>query len=153
MLVKLPKQKKGEISMSTEENKALMRRWIEAVNQGNLEVFDELCAPDFVYHDASKTMQGLEPYKQVLSMYLTAIPELHITLEDVIAEGDRVVTRQTYRGTQQGNLMGIPPTGKQLTLTGMAITRVASGKVVEQWANNDDLGLLQQLDVVPAMGQ
>ena len=139
--------------MSSEENKVLMRRWIEAVNQRNLAAFDELCAPDFVYHDASKTMRGLEPYKQVLSMYLTAIPELHITLEDVIAEGDRVVTRQTYRGTHQGNLMGIPPTGKQVTLTGMAITRVASGKVVEQWANNDDLGLLQQLGVVPGMGQ
>jgi steroid delta-isomerase-like uncharacterized protein len=138
--------------MSTEENKPLMRRWIEAVNQGNLAVFDELCAPDFVYHDASKTMRGLESYKQVLSMYLAAIPDLHIILEDMIAEGDRVVTRQTYRGTHQRDLMGIPPTGKQITLTGIAITRVASGKVVEQWVNNDDLGLLQQLGVVPAMG-
>ena len=138
--------------MSTEENKAFMRRWIEGVNQGNLEVLDELCIPDFVYHNASQTMQGLEAFKQLLSMYLTAIPDLHLTQEDVIAEGDRVVTRQTYRGTHQGNLMGIPPTGKQLTLTGMAITRIASGKVVEQWANNDDLGLLQQLGVVPAMG-
>ena len=139
--------------MSSEENKALMSRWIEAVNQRNLAASDELCAPDFVYHDASKTMRGVEPYKQVLSMYLTAIPDLHLTLEDVIAEGDKAVTRQTYRGTHQGNLMGIPATGKQLTLTGMAITRIASGKVVEQWANNDDLGLLQQLGVVPAMGQ
>ena len=138
--------------MSTEENKDLMRRWIEGVNQGNLEVLDELCVPDFVYHNASQTMQGLEAFKQVLSMYLAAIPDLHLTLEDVIAEGDRVVTRQTYRGTHQGNLMGIPPTGKHVTLTGMAITRIASGNVVEQWANNDDLGLLQQLGVVPAMG-
>jgi steroid delta-isomerase-like uncharacterized protein len=153
MLAKLAKQKKGEISMSTEENKALMRRWIETVNQRNLAVFDELCARDFVYHDASKTMQGLEPYIQVLSMYLTAIPDLHITLEDVIAEGDRVVTRQTYRGTQQGNLLSIPPTGKQVTLTGIAITRIASGKVIEQWVNNDDMGLLQQLGVVPTPGQ
>lgn len=138
--------------MSTEENKALMRRWIEAVNQRNLAVLDELCVPDFVYHNASQTMQGLEAFKQVLSMYLAAIPDVHFTLEDVIAEGDRVVTRQTYRGTHQGTLMGIPPTGKQVTLTGMAITRIASGKVVEQWANNDDLGLLQQLGVVPVMG-
>ena len=138
--------------MSTEENKALMRRWIEAVNQRNLAVLDELCVPDFVYHNASQTMQGLEPFKQVLSMYLAAIPDVHFTLEDVIAEGDRVVTRQTYRGTHQGKLMGIPPTGKQVTLTGIAISRIADGKVVEQWSNNDDLGLLQQLGVVPVMG-
>jgi len=138
--------------MSTEDNKTLIRRWIEAVNQRNLAVLDELCVPDFVYHNASQTMQGLEAFKQALSMYLTAIPDLHLTLEDVIAEGDRVVSRQTYRGTHQGTLMGIPPTGKQITLTGIAISRFASGKVIEQWANNDDLGLLQQLGVVPAMG-
>ena len=138
--------------MSTEENKALMRRWIEAVNQRNLAVLDELCVPDFVYHNASQTMQGLEAFKQLLSMYLAAIPDVHFTLEDVIAEGDRAVTRQIYRGTHQGNLMGMPPTGKQLTLTGIAISRIADGKVVEQWSNNDDLGLLQQLGVVPVMG-
>jgi len=139
--------------MSTEENKALMRRWIEAVNQRNLAVFDELCAPEFVYHDASKTMQGLEPYKQFLSMYLTAGPDLHFTIEDEVAEGDKVVTRYTTRGTHLGSFMGIPPTGKHVTVTGIAITRIANGKAVEEWANADDLGLLQQLGVIPAPGQ
>ena len=139
--------------MSTEDNKALARRAYDAINQGNLAAFYEVFTPDFVLHNASMTIQGLEAYKQWLSMYLAAFPDAHFTLEDLIVEGDTVVVRQTLRGTHTGDLMGIPPTGKQVTATGIAITRVLNGKVVEQWANYDDLGLLQQLGVVPAPGQ
>ncbi len=138
--------------MSTEENKANVRRGFEAVNQKNLAVFDELLTPDIVFHNASTTNQGLEAYKQVLSMYMTAFPDLHFTIEDMIAEGDTVVVRYTTRGTHQGNFMGIPPTGKQVSGTGIFIDRIVNGKAVEQWINGDDLGLLQQLGVVPAMG-
>jgi steroid delta-isomerase-like uncharacterized protein len=138
--------------MSTEDNKAHVRRGFEAVNQKNLAVFDELLTPDVVFHTASTTMQGLEAYKQFLSMYMTAFPDLHFTIEDMIAEGDTVVARFTTRGTHQGNLMGIPPTGKQVSGTGMFIDRIVNGKGVEQWFNTDDLGLMQQLGVVPTMG-
>jgi steroid delta-isomerase-like uncharacterized protein len=138
--------------MSTEDNKAHVRRGFEAVNQKNLAVFDELLTPDVVFHNASTTMEGLEAYKQFLSMYMTAFPDLHFTIEDMIAEGDTVVARFTTRGTHQGNLMGIPPTGKQMSGTGMFIDRIVNGKAVEQWFNTDDLGLLQQLGVVPTMG-
>ncbi len=139
--------------MSTEDNKALTRRAYEALNQRNWATFDELAAPDLVLHNASMTIQGLEAYKQFLSMYFTAFPDLQFTIEDMIAEGDTVVVRQTARGTHQGNLMGIPPTGKQVTVSGIAIVRVLNNKGVEEWFNGDDLGLLQQLGVVPAPGQ
>jgi len=138
--------------MSTEDNKAHVRRGFEAVNQKNLAVYDELLTPDVVFHNASTTMQGLEAYKQFLSMYMTAFPDLQFTVEDMIAEGDTVVARFTTRGTHQGNLMGIPPTGKQMSGTGMFIDHIVNGKAVEQWFNTDDLGLLQQLGVIPPMG-
>ena len=137
--------------MSTEDNKAHVRRGFEAVNQKNLAVYDELLAPDVVFHNASTTMQGLEAYKQFLSMYMTAFPDLLFTIEDMIAEGDTVVARFTTRGTHQGNLMGIPPTGKQMSGTGMFIDRIVNGKGIEQWFNTDDLGLLQQIGVIPPM--
>ncbi len=139
--------------MSTEENKALARRAYEALNQGNLAAFYEVFSPDFVLHNASMTIQGLEAYRQWLSMYLAAFPDAQTSVEDVIAEGDTVVVRQTFRGTHKGDLMGIAPTGKQGSFTGIVITRVINGKAVEQWTNYDDLGLLQQLGVIPAPGQ
>ena len=139
--------------MSTEDNKALTRRGFDALNQRNWAAFYELIAPDFVLHDASTTIQGLEAYQQFLSMYYTAFPDLHFTVEDLIAEGDRVVARYTASGTQQGALMGIPPTGKQSTVTGILINRVVNDKTVEEWLNFDALGMLQQLGVVPAPGQ
>ncbi len=138
--------------MSTEVNKALARRAYDAFNQGNLVGFYELLTPDFVLHNASQTIQGLEGYKQWLSMYLAAFPDARLTVEDMIAEGDLVVVRQTFRGTHTGELMGIPPTGKQVSATGIVITRAANGKAVEQWTNYDDLGLMQQLGMIPVPG-
>ena len=139
--------------MSTEDNKATTRRFFEEVwNQGKLTVVDEFCAPSFIYHTPTGPIHGLEGFKQFATMYRTAFPDLHIPMEDMIAEADKVVTRWTARGTHKGDLMGIPPTGKQATTTGISIFSVANGKAVEQWANYDDLGLLQQLGVIPAMG-
>jgi steroid delta-isomerase-like uncharacterized protein len=138
--------------MSTEDNKAQVRRGFEALNERNWTTFDALCAPDFVFHNASTTMHGLEAYKQFIFMYLTAFPDARFTIEDLIAEGDTVVVRYMARGTHQGNLMGIPPTGKQVSVTTIGIFRIANGKAVEQWINGDDLGLLQQLSVIPTMG-
>lgn len=140
--------------MSTEENKALYHRLLEgAMNQRNLGIVDELCNPDFVLHRGSTTIQAREPYKQFLSMYLTASPDFHLTIEDLVAEGDKVVCRFTGSGTHLGPFMGIPPTGKHVTATGSAIIRVANEEIVEEWSNGDDLGLLQQLGVVPLQGQ
>ena len=139
--------------MSTEENKAQTRRVYEAFNQRNWSAFYEQIAPDVVYHDASMTIQGLDAYQQWFSMYLTAFPDAQITIEDLIAEGDKVVVRQTFRGTHQGELMGIAPTGKQVTVSAIVIVRVVNGKAVEGWQNGDTLGTLQQLGVVPAPGQ
>jgi steroid delta-isomerase-like uncharacterized protein len=139
--------------MSAEDNKALARRAYEALNQRNLALVDELCAPDIVDHNASRTIQGLAAYKQFLSMYLAGGPDLHFTIEDQVAEGDKVVTRYTAQGTHLGTFMGIPPTGKYITVTGISIIRVVNGKVVEEWANGDELGLLHQLEVIPAQDQ
>ena len=131
--------------MSIEDNKVLARRAIEEImNQRNLAVFAELHSPDYVCHLNSRTIQGPEPVKQLLSMVLTAFPDLHYTFEDLFGEGDRVVVRYTSRGTHKGDLMGIPPTGKQVTVTGIDIMRIANGKILEEWINND---LMQQLGV------
>ena len=139
--------------MSTEQNKANDRRIIEGLNQGNMNVTDELMVLTFVGHDASTTMQGLEAFKQFVSAYLTAFPDLHFTIEDQIAEEDNTTLRYTARGTHRGDLMGISPTGKQVTVTGIFITRWANGKAEESWLNFDALGMLQQLGVVPTLGQ
>ena len=141
--------------MSTEDNKAIVRRLIEeGFNQRNLAIFDELYAPDFVYHLGSTAIQGREPYKQFTLMSFTSFPDVRFTIEDQVAEADEVVTRWTWRGTHQGPFQGIPPTGKHVMVTGVGINHfAANGKIVENWTNMDVLGLLQQLGVVPALGQ
>ena len=137
--------------MSIDDNKALARRAIEEImNQRNLAVFDELHSPDYVCHTLSRTIQGPEPFKQLLSMLLSAVPDLHYTIEDLFGEGDRVVVRYTARGTHKGDLMGIPPTGKLVTVTGTDIMRVANGKILEEWINSD---LMQQFGVTSTPGQ
>ena len=140
--------------MSTEDNKANSRRFYEEVwNQGNLATADELNAANFVDDSLQPPIHGLESLKQFVMMYRTAFPDTHLTVEDQIAEGDKVVTRWTGRGTHQGAFMGIPPTGKRVTVTGINIVRFENGKAVEGWSNFDALGMLQQLGVVPVPGQ
>lgn len=135
--------------MSTEHNKANDRRFYEAWSQGNLADLDEVCASEYVLHDSSTSVQGLEAMKQFVSMYLAAFPDGHFTIEDQIAEGDKIVTCWTFRGTHKGELQGIPPTGKQVIVTGISMDRVADGKAVEAWSNFDALGMLKQLGVLP----
>ena len=141
--------------MSAEENKAIARRLFEGVwNQGKLDVADEILAADYVFHaPVPREVRGPEGFKQFVSMYRTAFPDVQYTIEDQIAEGDKVVTRWTCTGTHTGELMGIPPTGVQVTVTGIVIGRIAGGKIVEDWGNWDALGMLQQLGVVPPIGE
>lgn len=140
----------------TEANKAIARRIIEEVyNDGRFEVADELVAPDYVGHDAAspEPMRGPDGVKSQAEGYRAAFPDMRLTIADEIAEGDRVVTRWTATGTHEGELFGISPTGKQATVMGITISRIADGRIVENWISWDTLGLLQQLGVVPAMAQ
>ena len=128
-----------------------MRRFYDEVfNKKNRAAIDEFIAPNHVDHAAPPGMPGgLQGVKQTINMYLTAFPDLHFTVEDLIAEGDKVVTRLTVRGTQQGEFMGIPPTGKHATVKAIDINRIVGGKSIEHWLEMDTLGLMQQLGVVP----
>ena len=143
--------------MSTEDNKATVRRFTEESNQGNVAALDELCAPNWVYHDPSfPDVRTLADYKRFLTETRSAFPDFHVTIEDVIAEGDKVVMRSTWRGTNSGDIvtpMHIPATGKQVTVTGSTIVRFAGGKGVEVWNQQDSLGVFQQLGLIPGPGQ
>ena len=140
--------------MSAEENKALVRRYIEAWNKHNLAAMEEVYAPDFVVHGpAAFGDMDLAGVKQVMPPFFTAFPDLHYTVEDLLAEGDKVVCRFTCRGTHQGEFMGIPPAGKVVTYTCIYIDRFAGGKWVEEWGSVDLLGLMQQLGAIPQMAQ
>ncbi len=141
--------------MSVEENKAIeLRIFEEVVNKGELAVIDELFAANFFQHDAPPgTTADREGTKQFFAMVHSAFPDFHSTLEDIFAEGDKVVQRFTARGTHKGEWMGIAPTGKQMTSPGIAIHRITGGKIVEGWTSMDMLGVMVQLGVVPPPGQ
>ena len=140
--------------MSSEHNKAIAQRFYDLVwNQGNMAVADELFTPDTVDHASPPGFpSGIAGVKQVFGMYRGAFPDLTITIEDMIADGDKVVARWTSRGTHRGDLMGIPPTGKQVTITGIDILRFEGDKIAEHWANFDMLGMMQQIGVAPSPG-
>jgi steroid delta-isomerase-like uncharacterized protein len=144
--------------MSTQDNKALVSRWVEEV-LNTRDVSDQspayqLVAADFVGHfPGQPPIEGLEAFRQFGSLYFSAFPDLQITPEELIAEGDKVTMRYDWRGTQQGELMRFPATGKQVRASGISILRIANGKIAEQWDSFDNLGMLQQLGVVPAPGQ
>lgn len=141
--------------MDTEANKANARRMVdEVVNAGNLDLIDELLAPDFVDHSAPPGVPPTrEGTKALMAMLRSAFPDLHATIEDVIAEGDKVVQRTRAHGTMQGELMGMLPSGKSATWDQIHILRFANGKEVEHWAVSDQLSLLQQLGFAEAPGQ
>lgn len=141
------------IETSTEENKALTRRVFEEIwNQGNLDLADELIAPNFVDHDSAmpEEVSGIEGFKEFVSMYRSGFSDVHIFVEDQVAEGDKVVTRWRATGTHDGDLSGIAPTGKWVEITGMEIARISGGKVAEIWDNYDVLGLMQQIGAIPS---
>jgi predicted ester cyclase len=141
--------------MSTEDNKALLRRFYdEVINKKNWAAIDEFIDPNFVNHALPPGVPaGIEGERQVFSMYTTAFPDAHFTVEDMIAEADKVVVRLSVSATQQGTFMGLPPSGKHATSTGIDIIRIAGGMLVERWSEMDMLGLLQQLGVAPPPGQ
>src|SRR5579862_3728509 len=135
--------------MSVEQNKSILRRWIEnGWNKGNLALVDELYTADLVQYDPAK-IEGREALKHYVGGFQNAMPDLHFTIDDLIAEGDKVVWRFTAQGTQTGPLMGIPPTGKQAVVTGTATFRLVESKIAEVWVNFDVFGMLQQMGVIP----
>jgi steroid delta-isomerase-like uncharacterized protein len=132
----------------SEENKALALRSWDSVD--NPDTLDEVYAPDVVWHQPEGDIQGLEEAEQFVAMITTAFPDMSTTVEDVIAEGDKVVTRVTIRGTHQGEVEEYgPPTGKQVELEGITIHRFEDGKIVEEWNSYDNLSILQQLGLAP----
>jgi steroid delta-isomerase-like uncharacterized protein len=140
----------------SDTNKNVLRRSFEEVwNKGNLQVADELFTPNYADHDPSTPDlgRGPESEKKRATLYRTAFPDLRLTIEDIIAEGETVMARWSCRGTHKGDLSGIAPTGKQVTITGVSIARFANGKMAEGWANWDALGLMQQLGVVPELAK
>ena len=141
--------------MSIEQNKVIARRWSEELwGRGNLAVADEIIAPDYVRHDAGDPFpaRGPEDVKRIVAMLRAMLPDLTIEVEDMIADGDRVVSRYTGVATDTRGFMGRPPTGKVVRTPAIQIFRFAGGKIVESWAVRDDLGTLRQLGHVPPPG-
>ena len=138
-----------------EENKAIIRRFFEEVwNEKNINVIDEVIAAEQVDHSLPPGLPaGVEGVKMFVGMYLNAFPDTQMTIEDQIADGDRVVTRWRATGTHKGELMGIPATGKQMSITGIDINVVSGGKSVEHWGEFDQMAMMQQLGVAPAPGE
>jgi predicted ester cyclase len=141
--------------MSTEENKALVRRFYEEIDKGNLEAMDELVAEDYVDHNPPPfpgLAAGREGLKQAFKIFWEATPGYH-HIEEQIAEGDKVVTRLTSYGKHEGDLPGAPRTGNDLKMTSITIHRIANGKLVEKWSEKDVVTFLIQIGVVPPPGQ
>jgi steroid delta-isomerase-like uncharacterized protein len=140
--------------MSNEQNEQVARRGFEAFNTGDMSIVDEITADNAVNHDPAQPeeAQGPEGFKQVIQMYRGAFPDLHIEVEECFSDGDLVCTRWTSSGTNDGELMGMPATGKHTTGSGITIDRIQDGKVVESWNQWDNAGLMQQLGVGETAG-
>ncbi len=137
--------------MSTEANKTTFRRLVdELINNKNYDVIDELFAPDFVEHEEIPGIElGREGLRQAFQMFHIAFPDLQVAIQDILADGDKVVAREQWTGTHQGEFMGIPATGKQVAFNVVDIIRLAEGRLVEHWAVTDMLTLLTQLGAIP----
>jgi ketosteroid isomerase-like protein len=139
---------------SPEQNKALVRRFYEEIDKGNISILDELLAADYVDHSPPPfpgLAPGREGVKQSFRLFQQATPGSH-RIEDQIAEGDKVVTRLTSTGKHEGDLPGAPRTGNEMKMTSITIHRIANGKLVEKWSEKDMIGLLQQIGVMPPLG-
>lgn len=140
--------------MSSEQNKALIRRFYAEINKRNLAIIDELVATEMVDHDAAPgEPKGPEGTKQTYATLLKAFPDLQISIDYVVAEGDMVVVRWTNRGTHKGEFFGFPASGKGYSFTGTGTYRITGGKIVEHWLNYDQFGLMQQLGMMPPQQQ
>lgn len=139
--------------MSTEENKAIVRRFFEeGPSKGNLSIADELLSSDFTLHVPLPASQGIEGINEVITACRAAFEHLNVTIEDMSAEGNKVTARFTARGIHKGNFMGLPATGKPITMTGIEIFRIKDGKIAELWGEANLLGLMQQLGIIPEPG-
>lgn len=141
--------------MSTETNKATVRRMIEQVwNERRVDLIEEFYTEDYVGHNPGvPPTNGLEVLKAETTMGLNAFPDLKLSFDDEIAEGDKVAARWTMRGTHQGEIYGIPATGKQVTHEGAVVYRLVNARIAEVWFYPDNLGMMQQLGVVPALAE
>ncbi|WP_306052509.1 ester cyclase [Natronococcus wangiae] len=138
------------------ENKEIARKYPEEViSEGNLDLIDEIIADDYVEHNsaAPEPLRGPDEVKEYVSMLQTGFPDIHCGVEDLIAEGDMVVRRDRATGTHEGEFMGIEPTGKEAVVEGNHIHRIEDGQIVESWAQNDVMGLMQQLGLVEPPGE
>ncbi|MDQ3833120.1 MAG: ester cyclase [Actinomycetota bacterium] len=141
--------------MSAEESKATMRQYFGVFEQGNIDLLDELLAPDYINHSPATPdlPTGPEGVRAVVSMFRSAMPDLKVIIEDMIAEGEKVATYYTLEGTHEGELFGVPPTGQRLSNKSITVERVSGGKIREHWRVSDELGMMQQLGVIPVPEQ
>jgi len=142
--------------LSVEENKALVRRLVEEFwsNLTNLSVLDELLAPDFIFNYAPPGVKpNREVYKQVMKAYSIGFPDFNVTIDDMLAEGDKVAIRTTNRATNTGPFMGMPTTGKQTIVPQMSILRIVDGKIIEEWTVANQLIAMQQMGLIPPTGR
>jgi steroid delta-isomerase-like uncharacterized protein len=136
-----------------QENSALIRRWFDEVwNHGRMEAIDEMASPDVIGHGQAQhdTDVGLEEFRVFAKDLRRAFPDMKVTIDQIIEQGDKVVVRWTSTMTHKGDFLGFAPTGKKATVTGTSIQRISGGKIVEGWDNWDQLGLLVQIGAVPA---
>jgi len=139
--------------MAAEQNKALIVRFVEELfNRGNMDIVGEIFAPDFIEHEQLPPgiPIGREGVKVMTTMLRNAFPDFKATIDDILAEGDKVVVRMTWSGTQKGEFMGVPAAGKRVSFGVIDIIRITNGKLVEHWGQMDSMSLMQQLGAIPA---
>lgn len=134
--------------MSPEQNKAVIRRFIDTWNRGDLDGLREFWAPDIVHHARFET-HGLDGIQAINALFMSAFPDLRFEIEDIFAEGDRVATRLTARATHEGPFLGVEPSGREVTCSLMEIVRMRDGKIVEHWGLTDELHMMEQIGIVP----
>jgi predicted ester cyclase len=140
-----------EEAVSAEDNKALVRRFVDEVqSRGNTDLINEICSVEFVNHSAPPGLPAdREGIKIVTAMFRRAFPDSYFTVEDMIAEADKVATRKTFHGTHEGEFMDIPPSGLRVTMGLIDVVRITDGQVMEHWSVGDNLGMMRQLGVIP----
>lgn len=139
--------------MSTEENKNIVRRFFEVgPSKGDLNEANKLLAPNFTLHVPLPCSPGVQGINEVIIACRTAFHDLNVTVEDMVAEGDKIVARFTAHGIHKGAFMGLPPTDKSISMTGIEIFRIEGGKINEIWGEANLFGLMQQLGILSAMG-
>jgi steroid delta-isomerase-like uncharacterized protein len=137
--------------VSEEDNKAVIRRWIEAYNNRDMQAEADVLDPGYVAHvpAAPGPLEGLEAWRKFTAPFVEAFPDLRLTVENILSEGDKVAARVAFHGTHRGEFQGIAPTGKEVAFSSIEVNRVVGGKVEEHWVELDLLGLMQQLGAIP----